>query len=262
MKWWWKSIIHFFNFYPSEKRGVLILLSTFFILLLFKRYILNTILELDELSLTDKIELIHPTHYNDFPCVDFRDSLTIESFAHAQLDPNLIRRILKNYTQYGMYNCISDLSDIVGVNEQELMYLSSVCLPEFLDCPHLNINKASAKEIAFFFRININKGKTFVKYRNSIGGFVKFEQINQVYGFPKKKFGKRWKQRVDLEYREIQRLNLKTASYRSLLKHGFINRKAAVALNRILKKRPLTLEDIRNEVSDLNKPLVAYYFKQ
>ena len=69
-------------------------------------------------------------------------------------------------------------------------------------------------------------------------------------------------QRIDLGSKEIQRFNLKNATYRSLLKHGFINRKSAVALNKLLKKRPLKLDDIRFEVSEINKPLVAYYFKE
>ena len=262
MKWWWKSINHFFNFYPSEKRGVLILLSTLFILILFNKYALTSVLEPTEFSIGDKIELLHSSYYDTVPCVDFKDGLTKSSFKGIQLDSNLIDRIIRNSQRYGRYACLNDLRDVRGIGDAEILYLSNLCYPDFLNCSRLNINTSSAEEIAFFFRININKGKTFVKYRNSIGGFVKFEQIKQVYGFPKYKLTDRWKQRIDLGRKNIQRFNLKQATYKILLKHGFINRKSAIALNKILKKRPLTLKDIQNNVSEQNKPLVIYYFTE
>lgn len=262
MKWWWKSLKQFFNFYPSEKRGVLILMSTLFVLLIFKNKLLSSILEPTEFSLLEKVELFHTDHFEEYPCVEFGGKLTESDFDNIPLDSVLISRILRNYEKYGGYNCISDLMDVRGIDETTIKHIYKYSPPDFFNCSRIKINTATAQEISILFRININKGKTFVKYRNSIGGFVKFEQIKQVYGFPKIKLEERWKDRIDFGNREIQKFDLKKASYKSLLKHGFISRISASRLNQIRKKRPLTLDDIRKEVSDIDKPLVSYYFKE
>ena len=262
MKWWWKSLIQFFNFYPSEKRGVLIVMGTLFLCLIFKRYIINQYLIPSEITLLDKIELFHPTYLDVTPCINFREPLTKQDFKATSLDTTLINNIIKCREKYGAFNCITDLLDVPGIYQDNLDYFKSISDPDFLTCLSININKATAEEISNFFRININKGKTFVKYRNSIGGFVKFEQIKQVYGFPKSKFKDYWINRIETGNVKIRKFNLKTATYLGLLKHGFINRKSAIVLNRYRKKRNLTLDDIRREVSDANKPLVIYYFKE
>jgi len=101
-----------------------------------------------------------------------------------------------------------------------------------------------------------------VKYRKSIGGFVKFEQIKQVYGFPRLKLKDHWRQRVVLDSHFISQIDLKKVTYLELVKHGFISRKSARVLNQYQKSRALTLEDIRREVSDANKSLITYYFKE
>lgn len=262
MKWWWKSLIQFFNFYPSEKRGVLIVLGTLFLCLILKSYIINQLLLPSETTLLEKIEVFHTSYFDTVSCINFRGQLTKDDFKASSLDSVLVRNIIKNRKKYGAYNCVIDLLDVPGIYYGNLDYFESISDPEFLTCLSLNINKATAEEISTFFRININKGKTFVKYRNSIGGFVKFEQIKQVYGFPKSKLKDYWTDRIKTGNVKIRKFNLKTATYLGLLKHGFINRKSAIVLNRYRKKRNLTLEDIRREVSDVNKPLVTYYFKE
>jgi len=262
MKWWWKSIIHFFNFYPSEKRGVLILMGTLFAFLLFKKHLISQWTKPSEISVLDKIELYHPSYYMDAPCVSFKDSLKSSDFYHWDLDPALVQKVILNNIKNGRYNCVSDLLDVAGVTQQNIDCFYALSPPDFFNCPLLNINQSSALEVSNFFRININKGKTLVNYRNSIGGFVKFEQINQVYGFPKSKLQAHWACRIELGSQSIQRVDLRTVTYRELVKHGFINRKAARNLIHYRKKRRLRLADVRNEVSQVNKPLVAYYFKE
>lgn len=255
-------MIHFFNFYPSEKRGVLILMGTLFILLIFKRNIINSLLGPSELSVFEKIEIYHPSYYNHIPCIDLKDTLTEHHFINSGIDTVLIHYILENRRQYGAFNCVLDLLDVKGVDYGNLAYIKELCYPEFLDCSTLNINDASAIEVANFFRININKGKTLVKYRNSIGGFVKFEQINQVYRFPKIKLQTHWASRVDFGDQPICPLSLKKVTYFDLVKHGFISRKSASILMKYKKKKDLTLDDVRQQVSVENKPLVSYYFKE
>lgn len=255
-------MIHFFNFYPSEKRGVLIIMSTLFILLIFKRIIINNLLGPSEISIVEKIEVYHPSYYNNIPCIDLKDSLTEAHFNNSGIDSVLIYRILENRRQYGGFNCVLDLLDVKGINSGNLAYFKELSFPEFLDCPILNINDASAEEVAKFFRININKGKTLVKYRNSIGGFVKFEQINQVYRFPKIKLQTHWANRVEFGDQPICLLDLKKVTYIDLVKHGFISPKSASVLIGYKKERNLTLDDIRQQVSVENKPLVSYYFKE
>lgn len=262
MKWWRKSIIQFFNFYPSEKRGVLILMGTLFVFLIFQKRILKAFTNDSEIQLIDQIEILHPLYYNVNPCINFNDTIFPLDAAGIPLDPIMVKRIITNRQKYGAYNCVPDLLDVHGINTENLSWVYEVSEPTFCECPPININIATAEELSFFFRININKGKTLVKYRNSIGGFLKFEQLKQIYGFPKSKLSDEWKSRIQFGNVRPNRFALRHTSYKALLKHGFINRKSASVLNKLLKKRPLTIEDIVNNVSEINKPLVVYYFKE
>lgn len=237
-------------------------MGTLFIFFILKKQITTIISKPEEISIYDRIELFHPTYYSETPCVNFEQILSKKDFLGVALDSVLTTRIIINSQKYGPYNCIDDLLDISGIDSHNIQFIYDLSSPDFMDCSLLNINTATAKEVASFFRININKGKTLVKYRKSIGGFVKFEQIKQVYGFPKSKLKHYWKRRVKIESHLIHKIDINSMSYLELVKHGFISKKSASTLYRYRKNRDLTLQDIRQEVSVDNKPLITYYFKE
>lgn len=262
MKWWWESLKQFFNFYPSEKRGVFIFMSTFLVLLLFYDHLKRTVFGDDQFQISDVITIQHYHHFDSLPCIDFNERLDTNRLKLYKISKYDQQRIIKHQEKYGAFHCLDDILELFSKKPYLQEYLQTYAKPEFSSCPTIYLNEFDAEEFSKYFRININKAKTLVKYRKSIGGFVKFEQLMLVYGFPKSKLTPSWKRRTKISKSEIVKFNLSRASYKTLMRHGFISRKSASRLNKIKKKRSLTLDDVRHEVKDLNKSLVDIYFKE
>lgn len=65
-----------------------------------------------------------------------------------------------------------------------------------------------------------------IKFRDALGGFVKKEQLLEVYGFDKKKF-ELVSPYVEVDLSKVKRININFVSAETLKKHPYINRKVA-----------------------------------
>lgn len=68
-----------------------------------------------------------------------------------------------------------------------------------------------------------------IKFRDELGGFVRKEQLLEVRGFDKQKFGM-ISPYVKIDSSKVKKININTASVETLKKHPYINKKLAAAI--------------------------------
>lgn len=169
-------------------------------------------------------------------------------------------RIIKNYENKGgqfrtkedlkkMY-CISgelyaSLEPYIQIPEKEKLSFSpflkgglrgiSVVNTQHLtsDFKHLTavieLNSADTTELKQLKGIGSVFAKRIVKYRDALGGFVKKEQLMEVYGFDQEKFDLISSQ-ITLDSLSVKKININTASVETLRKHPYIDKKTAVKI--------------------------------
>jgi len=93
----------------------------------------------------------------------------------------------------------------------------------------IEINSGDTTELKKIRGIGSVFAKRIVKFREALGGFVKKEQLQEVYGFDKEKFDQVISQ-VTLNASLVKKININTASVDDLNKHPYISKKEAVAI--------------------------------
>jgi len=90
----------------------------------------------------------------------------------------------------------------------------------------LDINRAAVEDWERLPGIGEKRARQFVKYRESLGGFLSVAQLRDLYGLPDSVF-QRIKPMVTLEFSGIRTINLNAASADDLDKHPYISAKQA-----------------------------------
>lgn len=93
----------------------------------------------------------------------------------------------------------------------------------------VEINSADTTELKKIKGIGTVFAKRIVKFRDALGGFIKIEQLLEVYGFDQEKLD-RISSQIILDDSQVKKLNINTASVDDLNMHPYISKKEAVAI--------------------------------
>ena len=93
----------------------------------------------------------------------------------------------------------------------------------------VEINSADTNELIKIRGIGSVFAKRIVKFRDALGGFVRTEQLLEVFGFDEEKYDQIFPQ-IRLDSLAVRKLNVNTASVDDLNFHPYISKKEAVAI--------------------------------
>lgn len=157
-----------------------------------------------------------------------------------------IKTIFNYKAKGGSWKTKADVKKIYGLDESNYYKLKPfILLPDKFDeskatkkekdfTEKININKADAKELTKLKGINSEKyANIIIKYRNSLGGFIKKEQLKEVYNLSEDTYNG-FESQLELENINPTQLNINTDEIKDLTKHPYIDWKTG---NAIIKYR-------------------------
>lgn len=143
--------------------------------------------------------------------------------------------LLKIYgIKKSFYNKIKDFIKIESQNFSTKKPIKSFSIIE--------INSADSNQLKEIKGIGSTFAKRILKYRKLLGGFYNKKQLMEVYGFDKEKLTEISKQ-IKIDTLIIKKININTASYKTILRHPYFN-----------KNITSKLIDYRKFVKKINKP--------
>lgn len=90
----------------------------------------------------------------------------------------------------------------------------------------VELNNADEGQLMSLRRIGPAFSKRIINFRNALGGFLKVEQLKEVYGFPDSIF-QQLKDKFTINASLVRKINLNSADETSLGKHPYIGKKLA-----------------------------------
>lgn len=93
----------------------------------------------------------------------------------------------------------------------------------------IDLNTADADILMALRGIGPGYSRRILNFRNALGGFVRVDQLQEVYGFPDSTY-QQLKDRFVVNAGSVKRLNINTATEEELGKHPYIGRKAAAGI--------------------------------
>ena len=93
----------------------------------------------------------------------------------------------------------------------------------------IELNSADTAELKKLKGIGSGFAKRILKFRDVLGGFVKKEQLLEVYGFDKEKFDLISSQ-IQIDLSKVKKININSAAVDDLNKHPYIDKKTAVKI--------------------------------
>lgn len=188
---------------------------------------------------SSKKEKQEPGFIIDFSKVSF-DSLQMFGFSNFASN-----NIIKYYEKGGKINSLTDLKSIYGVDSNFInSYKSKFIFPENEIVLNFEINTASRIDFEKIPGIGIAYAERILKYREVLGGFCSFSQLNEVYGLADFDFQPFTKQ-LKIETKEIKKYDLNEVEFKTLLKHPYFEYVDVKIIFEQLKDNPeLSLEEI------------------
>jgi len=279
------NIKDYFSFTKGEKRGVVLLLFIILLLIIvipFMDYFKKN-QQTDFSDFENAInEFEEEKHQNQEQIKEQKTTLPTKLF---EFNPNTISdsiwatlgfkawqiKIINNYkAKGGHWKIKNDVAKIYRLSEAHFLKLKPyILLPDEINksskkefekknekpkkskydfSVKVNINTANAKELTQLKGIFSEKyGNIIIKYRTQLGGFIKKEQLLEVWNFSQETYDGLINQ-VELGNTTPKKLNINTSSLDELKKHPYIDWKTA---NAIVKYRKAN--GIYTNVDDIKK---------
>lgn len=245
----------FFVLSKSERNGAIVLFVIILLLIIFrfliptqirndKKFVIDYDTRIDQL---EKIkDSLNHKNYNvrsttsraDYKKVIERKeivkSIPSEMF---QFDPNLVsleelirlgfttyaaRNLIKYREKGGVFHKSEDLKSIYGVDSVLIAnILPYVVIPEQKATNiTIEINGADSAFLTSLKGVGPGFAARICKYRNYLGGFVKLDQLKEVYQFPEETYLK-IKDFLILDSTKVQKINVNFADVKDLKKHPY-----------------------------------------
>jgi competence protein ComEA len=271
-----------FGFSSKETNGFIILLPLIGIIL-FSQPIYSSLVQskqsdlisdrkkLDEIVANWEREQKDKSGQTDRPCKQkfFQfdpNKATATEFKALCFSENLAKRIIHYREKGGTFRIKSDLIKIYGMDSTFYSQLYTyIVLPESLQDIKLerdknsrpiftktkfNLNTADTSTLKTINGIGPVLAKRVVKYRESLGGFIRYEQLNEVYGLDSTVINRILKNSFVLADFSPKQLNINEASESDLDIHPYIDKRTAKALvtYRFQHGKFNSVEEIRNVV--------------
>jgi competence ComEA-like helix-hairpin-helix protein len=129
-----------------------------------------------------------------------------------------------------LYASLESYIQIPQENKSEISNSKSTTLYKFKDDKVIvELNSADTTELQKIKGIGSSFAKRIVKFRDMIGGFVRKEQLLEVFGFDEEKLDVISSQ-IIIDISFVKKININSASVEDLRKHPYMNKKAAVAI--------------------------------
>jgi DNA uptake protein ComE-like DNA-binding protein len=169
-----------------------------------------------------------------------------------------IKTIFNYKTKGGSWKTKSDVKKIYGLDEVDYYKLEPyILLPDGIEkiksskkdyTKKVNVNTATTKELTNLKGINSEKyAAIIIKYRTSLGGFIRKEQLKEVWNLNEETYNG-FIQQVELGNIAPTKININTATTDKLKAHPYIDWKTANAIVKYKKANGLY-----KKVEDLNK---------
>lgn len=212
------------------------------------------------------------TYFNFNP-----NSITKEEWSKLGFKDWQVKTIFNYKEKGGSWKTKSDVSKIYGVSPEEYQKLEPfILLPEEIEKTStnstsknyntkVNVNTADAKELTNLKGINSEKyAAIIIKYRTSLGGFIKKEQLKEVWNLSEETY-KGFEAQIDLGNIKPNQLNINTVNTDELKQHPYIEWKTANAIEKYRKANGKfkTVEDVKkiHLISDEIYHKIAPYLK-
>jgi competence protein ComEA len=158
-----------------------------------------------------------------------------------------IKTIFNYKAKGGSWKTKTDVSKIYGLSEENYQKLEPyILLTDEIEKTNItptsknynikiNVNTADAKELTNLKGINSEKyAAIIIKYRTSLGGFIKKEQLKEVWNLSEATYNG-FENQIDLGNKIPIQLNINNVSAEELKKHPYIDWKTANAIEKYRK---------------------------
>lgn len=117
----------------------------------------------------------------------------------------------------------------------------------------IDINTAGIEDFKSLYGIGDKLAARIVNFRTKLGGFYSVDQVGETYGVPDSTF-KNIKAYLQLNNKQIQKLNINTATYDELNAHPYISSKLAYLILKQKKEKGnfTNIENLKELVSQTN----------
>jgi len=207
------------------------------------------------------------------------DPNTLDStgFLRLGLSPKTTRMLLNWRRKGKVFYKKEDLKQLYTLKEEDYKRLESYIVienasrynaytPFAKQAPlpdHIDLNSSDSATIVRLNGIGPTLAHKIIQKRKSLGGFVKHEQLNEIYKFPDTTFAM-LRERLVIDPKKVQKLKLNSAAFEELKDHPYIGEKIAknIILFREGLKRYDNIEQLR-QVPLMNEEIyrkIAPYF--
>ncbi len=168
------------------------------------------------------------------------NTATDKIFEDLGLTKKQIASINKYRTKGGKFYKKEDFKKMYVISEKEYEILAPYIIikkeekpnkKSTVKIPTVDINTADTAILKKLPGIGPTYSTRIVNYRNKLGGFIKIEQISEVYGIKPETYNK-IKPYLTISKIQVKKININFSEYKDLVKHPYINSKTA---NKILK---------------------------
>ncbi len=168
----------------------------------------------------------NPVYFAFDPNTISQDSLMLLGFSERQA-----QSIIKARQKGWHFRIKKDFGKLYVVSEEKFRKLEPyILLPDSVEYKKHNIstikpieiNSATAEDFVRVLRIKKYMAERIIKYRKLLGGFYTPDQLAEVYGFPVQKL-KSARKYLMVDTSKIHRINIRTADFRTLVRHPYID---------------------------------------
>jgi competence protein ComEA len=254
---WKRTVLGFFRFTESERKGIIVLVVVAFIILGSRIYIVLTppTYDFDVTDFECEIRqfLAAQTIISKSPDTSFRknwkepaqrklnlfdfdpNTLTVKSFENLGLSTFAIRNIKKYREKGGVFVEKEDLKKIYGISNEQYNELAphiqissankgknSIHKEESeMIVKRIDVNRADAVQLRTIYGIGKVLSSRIVTYRDRLGGFVATQQLSEVYGISDSLFQLISPQLV-IQDSQLVKININNCTARDLIQHPYI----------------------------------------
>ena len=170
------------------------------------------------------------------------NNATKEELKALGFSDRLSKGLINYRTKGGEFRIKSDLKKLYGMDSTFFHQLSPfIQLPERIvfaktvpepkkDQGPFNLNDADTVQFQTVYGVGQVLARRIVKYRERLGGFVRNEQLFEVYGLDSAVIGQITKKSFLAENDSLRKLNINTVDEKTLSSHPYFSKKIASAI--------------------------------
>jgi competence ComEA-like helix-hairpin-helix protein len=257
-----KRFKEYFTFTKKERNGLIVLLLILLVLILFRVYqsklSYNSIVLIDDefkqeieifeksLTLKQSIKKEYKTSaynkkknedlkwYKPDDCFNFDPNTASEiEFRKLGFAKKQILTLLNYREKGGVFYKNKDLLKIYGIDKEQFEFLSPFIDIQLKEKENkfiainkvevlININSATKEQLVKLNGIGNTFAERIIKYRDLLGGYLKKEQLLEVYGMDSTRYSG-FSLNILIDSNQIHKINLNDAEYKTLVRHPYLN---------------------------------------